>query len=76
VFTLNSQQATATIDGTSISKGTSQNFVDTITLGVFFGFRASSPAGGITMNKMSHFEVWKDGNLIHAYSFEAYKRCR
>jgi hypothetical protein len=70
VFTLNSQQATATIDGTSISKGTSQNFVDTITLGVFFGFRASSPAGGITMNKMSHFEVWKDGNLIHAYSFE------
>jgi hypothetical protein len=69
-FTLISQQATATIDGQPVSKGTANPFTDIITMSVLLGFRVGSPAGGLDLNQLNKMEVWKDGNLIHAYHFE------
>jgi hypothetical protein len=69
-FTLISQQATATIDGQPVSKGTANPFTDIITMSVLLGFRVASPAGGLDLNQLNKMEIWKDGNLIHAYHFE------
>jgi hypothetical protein len=69
-FTLISQQATATIDGQPVSKGTANPFTDIITMSVLLGFRVASPAAGLDLNQLNKMEIWKDGNLIHAYHFE------